>query len=297
LQEDAIAAGVGTGVGAVVAACPLCAELTVALASVLWTSSLSVFAMSRKRQQDAEPAAAAAAAAPADTASDAPAPKRAKKGASSAHGRRTQEAVAASVAALALQHAALDIVPAGAVGSVLAFGSGDCAQLGLGAEEKMRERKKPTLLPDLAKQNVLRIAVGSLHNLVLVAPQRAVFSWGCNDDQALGRSTDEWLPAPVAGLLGQGDSAELPGGVVQIACGASHSIALTAEGDVYSWGTYRDANGVIGFSDTVEAATEPTKLTSLPKGAKVVQVAAGESHDVLLTEQGEGQSIARLCVT
>jgi regulator of chromosome condensation len=160
----------------------------------------------------------------------------------------------------------------------------------------MRERKKPTLLPDLAKANVVALAVGSLHNLVLVAPENKVYSWGCNDDQALGRSTDEWLPAPVAGPLGQGSAAAdgaLPGGIVQLGCGASHSIALSAEGDVYSWGTYRDASGVIGFSDAIEAATEPIKLTALPKGTKVVHIAAGEAHDVLLTEKGEGRFTAR----
>jgi len=164
-----------------------------------------------------------------------------------------------------------------------------CSQLGLGPDEKMRERKKPTLIATTAKENVLALAVGSLHNLALVGPKRAVWSWGCNDDEALGRSTDEWLPAPVAGPLGSGDSEALPGGTAQIFCGASHSLALSAQGDVYSWGTYRDANGVIGFTDTVDAAKEPTKLTALPAGTKVVHVAAGEAHDVLLTEKGEGQ--------
>ena len=154
------------------------------------------------------------------------------------------------------------------------------------------------------------IAAGSLHNLVLVragaasaagsaksakagSGANAVWSWGCNDDQALGRVSDEWLPAPVDGPLGQGSSGELPGGTVQIACGASHSIALSATGDVYSWGTYRDANGVIGFSDTIDAASRPHQLTTLPKGVKVVQIGAGEHHDILLTEHGEGQSRTR----
>jgi regulator of chromosome condensation len=222
-------------------------------------------AAAAKKSKKAAPAAAAAAAAPA--------------------------AAAPSVLDAAVALSGLDRVPAGEKGTVFAFGSGDCSQLGLGADENMRERKKPTLLKALAAQNVVAIAAGSLHNLVLVGAERAVWSWGCNDDQALGRSTDEWLPAPVNGPLGKGATADLAGGVVQIACGASHSIALTGEGDVYSWGTYRDANGVIGFSDSMEAATVPERLTvsTLHKGVKIVQIAAGEHHDALLTEQGEGQ--------
>ena len=153
----------------------------------------------------------------------------------------------------------------------------------------MRERKKPTALKALAGFNVAAIAAGSLHNLVITsAPAKgAVLAWGCNDDHALGHEKDEWLPTPVDGPLGKGHSAELPGGVVQIACGASHSIALSATGDVYSWGTYRDASGVIGFSESMEAATRPHHLSSLPKGTQVMQIAAGEHHDLLLTTAGE----------
>jgi regulator of chromosome condensation len=208
----------------------------------------------------------------------------------SKRGRKAKSATAAvDVEQTILANSGLNRVPNGSQGVILAFGSGDCAQLGCGADEKMRERKKPTLIKSTEKQNVISIAVGSLHNLVLVSPSRAVWSWGCNDDQALGRSDDEWYPAPLSGPLGKGNSDNLPGGVVQIGAGASHSIALTATGDVYSWGTYRDANGVIGFSDTVEAATEPILLTALPKNTKVIHIAAGEAHDVLLTEHGEGQ--------
>jgi len=240
------------------------------------------------RKRAASPAKeASAAAAPA-----APAGKRSKKAsassASSAAAAAAAAPAASTVQASVLAHAGLDRVPAGSRGVVLSFGSGDISQLGLGSEEKMRERKKPTLVPALADKNTVALAVGALHNLVIVAPGRAVHSWGCNDDQALGRGSDEWFPAPVDGPLGQGDSAALPGGVAQIAAGASHSIALSAGGDVYSWGTYRDASGVIGFSDTLEAATAPIKLTTgLPKGVKVVQIAAGEAHDAVLTEQGE----------
>lgn len=159
-------------------------------------------------------------------------------------------------------------------------------------------------LKTLSEHNIAAIAAGSLHNLALVRDgiisagaadssvqspavhvTNAVWSWGCNDDQALGRTGDEWLPAPVDGPLGQGSSDELPGGIVQIACGASHSIALSATGDVYLCGTYRDTNGILGV---ISASARPQHLSTLPNGVKVVQIGAGENHDIVLTDQGEG---------
>jgi len=207
---------------------------------------------------------------------------------------------------------------------VLSFGSGDCSQLGLGDAENMRERKKPTLVKALSEYNVLTIAAGSLHNAVIV-DGGAVLTWGCNDDHALGREDDEWLPTLVEGPLGKSHSTQKhkaaasakqsndekpvekrarrssrkqaepevaePEPVIeespcatQVCCGASHSIALTADGDVFTWGTYRDANGVMGISAQSERAIVPTEIKLKDT---CVMLAAGENHDVALTERGE----------
>ena len=34
--------------------------------------------------------------------------------------------------------------------------------------------------------------------------------------------------------------------VTSLSCGDSHMAALTSDGKVYTWGTYKDANGYIG---------------------------------------------------
>ena len=63
-----------------------------------------------------------------------------------------------------------------------------------------------------------------------------VYSWGCNDEGALGRQAtqndgDEWLAKKV----------ELPDDVhvAMVSAGDSHSAAVTSTGTVYAWGTYR----------------------------------------------------------
>ncbi|KAJ2557502.1 hypothetical protein GGH95_005152, partial [Coemansia sp. RSA 1836] len=78
-------------------------------------------------------------------------------------------------------------------GAVFVFGNGDCGQLGLG--EDMLERKKPFPVGALAGEAVVDVACGGLHTMALTAGG-ALWSWGCNDQQALGRSGDEFEAAP-----------------------------------------------------------------------------------------------------
>ena len=185
-------------------------------------------------------------------------------------------------------------------GQLYSFGSGDMAQLGLGDDENMRERKKPTHIKTLSDHNIVSLTCGALHNACITS-NGAVYTWGCNDDNALGRTgtadddTAEWLPAPVDGVLGKGitstnhsisDSVESER-VVQIHAGASHTIALTSNGSVYTFGTYRDANGVLGFTTTMNTATTPYYMQSLSESNYIIQIAAGEHHDLALTSTGD----------
>ncbi|KAJ2303441.1 hypothetical protein H4R23_006709, partial [Coemansia sp. Cherry 401B] len=84
-------------------------------------------------------------------------------------------------------------------GVVFVFGNGDCGQLGLG--EEMIERKKPFAVPALADVPVVDVASGGLHTMALGADGR-LWSWGCNDQKALGRDGDEFTAALVQGLDG-----------------------------------------------------------------------------------------------
>lgn len=68
---------------------------------------------------------------------------------------------------------------------------------------------------------------------MITSPQ--VFTWGCNDEGALGREIkdgEEYSPGQVEGLL---DKVV----VVQLSAGDSHTAALVRNGDVYCWGVFR----------------------------------------------------------
>lgn len=113
-------------------------------------------------------------------------------------------------------------------GSVFVFGSGDCCQLGLG--EDILSRKKPTEIPFFADKNIVEISAGGLHNLAL-SLDGSVYSWGCNDEKALGHQQPEWSIGKVDALAHEK--------IIHIACGDSISAALTESGKVYTWGTFR----------------------------------------------------------
>jgi len=62
-----------------------------------------------------------------------------------------------------------------------------------------------------------------------------VFTWGCNDEKALGRPVkedgEEFVPGLVSALEDQS--------VAQLSAGDSHMAALLENGDVYAWGVFR----------------------------------------------------------
>ena len=57
-----------------------------------------------------------------------------------------------------------------------------------------------------------------------------LFSWGCNDDDSLGRGGEESEAHAVGGALAGAE-------VAMVTAGDSHTAALTRDGKVYSWGT------------------------------------------------------------
>ncbi|KAJ1812394.1 hypothetical protein LPJ56_005515, partial [Coemansia sp. RSA 2599] len=147
-------------------------------------------------------------------------------------------------------------------GTVFVFGNGDCGQLGLG--EDMVERKKPFPITALDAEKIVDIVSGGLHTMALTADGR-LFSWGCNDQKALGRGGDEFVPAAVAGL----DDVR----ITRVACSDSATFALSDDGHVYSWGTFRSAEGIMGFSEGTDIQETPLVINEFRE--PIVDLCAG----------------------
>ena len=70
-----------------------------------------------------------------------------------------------------------------------------------------------------------------LLHVMLLSIHHQVFTWGCNDEGALGRTVDdEYTPGQVN---------ELSSKIVQVSAGDSHTAALDDQGCVYCWGVFR----------------------------------------------------------
>lgn len=154
--------------------------------------------------------------------------------------------------------------------SVLVYGSGECEQLGLG-DNAPAELKKPRLISLFSSPiQVRQIACGGMHTLVLTTHGR-VYSWGCNDEAALGREGAENEPLLVKGL-------DVP--CTNVTAGDCHSIAYnTSLNMIFRWGLYRNT-----FSGKIDKPQkEPIRIAEEElQGIKLKKVVSGSHHTLIL---------------
>ncbi len=62
----------------------------------------------------------------------------------------------------------------------------------------------------------------------------------------------------------------MDGKIIQICAGDSHSAALTSEGKVYYWGTFRDNSGTFGLTPDGQNQPLPIPLAHHLKVRKIV---------------------------
>lgn len=190
---------------------------------------------------------------------------------------------------------------------VFVFGEGSSGELGLGSRKydgklKPIDVKRPRINRNLEKAGVVQVACGGMHVVALTADNK-VLTWGVNDDKALGRDTN-W-EGGVRDVDDESDSDDeddtginprestpteinyegIPEGTVftQVAATDSASFVVTDEGDVYGWGTFRGADGIIGFS--ADARTQPTPSKIAVKAVK--KLACGSNHVIALDKAGK----------
>ncbi|KAA8547038.1 hypothetical protein F0562_003467 [Nyssa sinensis] len=157
---------------------------------------------------------------------------------------------------------------------VCSWGRGEDGQLGHGDAE---DRLSPTQLSALDGQEIVSITCGADHTTAYSDSRMQAYSWGWGDFGRLGHgnSSDLFTPQPIKALHGLQ--------IKQIACGDSHCLAVTMEGEVQSWG--RNQNGQLGLG-TTEDSLVPQKIASF-QGVSIKMVAAGAEHTVAVTEDGE----------
>jgi alpha-tubulin suppressor-like RCC1 family protein len=192
----------------------------------------------------------------------------------------------------ALASARVGVLAAGALhslaatqdtGRVFSFGSNASCQLGHGMRN---DEHAPRLVAALEAHRVVRLAAGEHHSLA-IDEHGVCYSWGAGEAR---ERTSAWA----GGWLGHRTVDEQPlprslqalSGVraVAVAAGSRHSLVLTAGGDVYSFGD--GSGGKLGHSDGAAMHWVPKRIQAL-EHARVVAVAAGESHSMCMLRDGQ----------
>ncbi|THH04495.1 hypothetical protein EW145_g5480 [Phellinidium pouzarii] len=188
-------------------------------------------------------------------------------------------------------------------------GSGEFGLLGMGTDVigELSEPHPHAWVETAVQSNLLgmeegagieQACAGGMHSLIIDEAGK-VWSWGVNDNGALGRQifgvsdpdapgqlidSDilESQPMLVRNLVGDGFRA------VQIAVGDSVSVALSDEGLIRAWGCFRSGDGPLGF-DYKAVHKEPQlypMALELPTESRCVQVVCGGDHVLALTQEG-----------
>ena len=126
----------------------------------------------------------------------------------------------------------------------------------------------------MVSYQILAVAEGEHHALLLLDNGK-IYCWGDNEDGQLGdgTTTDSKRPCLVKGI---------PGQVLAIATGDRHSLVLLESGQVFGWGS--NELGQLGDRTTLNR-NRPQLIEGIP--GKVVSVAAGSFHSLVLLESGE----------
>jgi len=149
-------------------------------------------------------------------------------------------------------------------GTVSSWGGNQFGQLGDGSQAE--SSSIPRAVPGLA--NVTEIAAGDHHAVVLLS-DGTVWAWGDNEFGQLGDGSANNTrsgPQQVLGLTN----------IVSVSAGGEHTLALSSDGSVWSWGA--NDKGQLGTGSTTQSIV-PTRVSGFDDA---IAIAAGLSHSLAI---------------
>ncbi|XP_029929056.1 alsin isoform X2 [Myripristis murdjan] len=139
------------------------------------------------------------------------------------------------------------------------------------------ELAKPVLESALSGQRVVAVAAGSFHSGA-VTEDGGVHMWGENAAGQCGLAGLSTVPNPTpVAVLDSGSSPPQTVPVLELACGDQHTLALSAQREVWAWGS----GCQLGLNANVVLVWKPQKVEHLA-GRYVLQIACGATHSLAL---------------
>ena len=168
------------------------------------------------------------------------------------------------------------VVALGSDGNLYTWGDDSAGQLGRAVTSKT-PADKPGKADTLADVTFTSVSAGRGHT-VAVDTQGEIYSWGGNTHGQLGRSTTS-TPVDEPGKV------DTPVGVtfIQASAGGSHSVAISDDGNLYTWGNA--TKGRLGRDTNNTPADKPGKVDT-PVGVTFTQASAGDGNSIALSSDG-----------
>ncbi|XP_065296220.1 X-linked retinitis pigmentosa GTPase regulator-like [Dermacentor albipictus] len=157
-------------------------------------------------------------------------------------------------------------------GTAYVWGGGKEGQLGLGTKTTV-----PSPLELKVDIRIMCISTGYYHTAI-VSVDGILYTFGERDGGKLG------LPKTLCckRYNKPTEVSTIPGKIVSVSCGGTHTMALTAEGKVYAFGDGR--NGQLGLGNKTLQSNKP-QLIPFVEGIKIAKVVCGESHTAFLSDK------------
>lgn len=196
--------------------------------------------------------------------------------------------------------------------SVYVYGKADF-QLGIQLPNVETEIYRPRRIDCLENQNVVSVVACKYHSVALTQEGR-LFSWGIGRGGRLGHGNEEIQPFPC--LIRSLSNVV----ITAISAAENHCLAVSNTGEMYSWGSNR--HGQLGHGENLSACdglvetdtdtssrsarkaskdssssnlcTVPRKINALQR-VFVLGAAAGESHSLCFTDDGEVVPFREIC--
>jgi alpha-tubulin suppressor-like RCC1 family protein len=177
---------------------------------------------------------------------------------------------------------------------VLAFGDGSRGQLGIDMTLGSRKTHVMTI-EELRSVDLLQVEAGGSSSFAL-SSRGKVWGWGSNRLMELGmrkemsqvsiparmKSLKEVMTRKPGATTSSEDMRAVQIATSRSATGQAHTLVLTADGEVYTFGT--SAGGAMGQGPDVRQSAP--LLLRMTKSVHIRQIAAGSRHSLLVTDDG-----------